>query len=79
MKTVNIVHILTKTALHCDEFKLSLYNGVFSYSQLAIILIEYNGFDQFCSGCDSGMKIRDPHSGGPLTYILGVRNQKNQF
>ena len=54
----------TNIPLHNDLFKISLYNGVFSYSELIILKIQNNSFGLFCTGYVSEI--------GKATYIMGV-------
>ena len=42
--------LMLATLLHFDFLKISLYDGVFSHSQLTILLKKYDGLGLFCSG-----------------------------
>ena len=67
---MNFRNFFTNSLLHANAFKISLYDWVFSGSRLTIlvIVIEYNGFSQFCSGYVSEAKQDYLHSGGLLFY-----------
>ena len=52
-------------------FKLTLYDGVFSSSQLTM-LHEQSFLGIFLCGTNIEAETCDPHSGGWATYILGV-------
>ena len=47
---MNFVQFFINTLLHFDFLKISLYDGVFSHSQLIILLKKYDGLGLFCSG-----------------------------
>ena len=46
---MNFVQFFTNTLLYFDVLKISLYDGVFSQSQLLILLKKYDGLSLFYS------------------------------
>ena len=64
--------LMLATLLHFDFLKISLYDGVFSHSQLIILLKKYDGLGLFCSGYVCRAQKDHLHSGGPWPYILGA-------
>ena len=69
---MNFVQFFINTLLHFDFLKISLYDGVFSHSQLIILLKKYDGLGLFCSGYVCRAQKDHLHSGGPWPYILGA-------
>ena len=65
---MNVLFFFTNSLLYANAFKISLYDWVFSGSRLTILVIEYSGFSQFCSGYVSEAKQDYLHSGGLLFY-----------
>ena len=69
---INCEQIFINILLQAYVLKISLYDGVFSHSQIPILLIGLCGFGLFCCGFVSVAKNEDLHSRGPVTYILGA-------
>ena len=69
MRWLNTIQIFIKTSVTPKRLKLSLYDGVLSYSQISIILCEKTFFFLFYIGSELQKDICDLHFGGLFPFL----------
>ena len=73
MRWLKTSQIFIKTSVTPKRLKLSLYDGVLSYSQISIILCEKTFFFLFYIGSELQKDICDLHFGGRATCTQWAR------